>query len=354
MLALAIAGGLVLAHIVTAAWAQVQSFAIIVVAGVFAGLAMEPAVAAMHRRGVRRGLAAWSILFLTFCTLGGLAATFGAVGVSQVSDLLERLPELAAQLQKRLAGWNINVDLVSLVNDRQAISDITNQMKNKAVEISTSALVVISKLLAVAFVAFWVSCEGALIRSGIARLVPSHRRARVEQVWDIAVERTGGYLNSRVTLAFIASAVYSVGFTLVGSEYAIPLALWAGVVSTIVPLVGSYLGAGLPVLIALGADPMRAVLVLLVFLGYQQVKNLFIGPRVMRRAVKLHPLVGFSAVIVGAALAGGTGALLAIPVVATAQGIVSALREPVPTPPASRNPNPGAPPAQDSDTAPTG
>jgi predicted PurR-regulated permease PerM len=330
MLALSIAGGILLAHLVTAAWAQVQAFVVIVVAGVFAGLAMEPAVAAMHRRGVRRGLAAWGILFLTFSTLAGLAATVGAVGVSQVSDLLDRLPELAAQLQQRLAGWNVQVDLVAMVNDRQMLSDLTTQLKDKAVDVSTGAPVVVSKLLAVAFVAFWVSCEGAIIRSAIARLVPVQRRARVEQVWDIAVERTGGYLNSRVTLGFIASAVFSVGFTVVGSEYAIPLALWAGIVSTIVPLVGSYLGIGLPILIALGSDPMRAVWVLLVFLGYQQVKNLFIGPRVMRRAVKLHPLVGFSAVVTGAALAGGVGALLAIPIVATGQGIISAMREPMP------------------------
>jgi predicted PurR-regulated permease PerM len=331
-MALAIAGGLVIARVATAAWAQVQSYAVIVLAGVFVGLAMEPAVSAMHRRGVRRGLAAWFILFASFCVLAGLAATVGAVGVSQVSDLIDHLPELAREVQTRIAGWGVQVDLVQFVEKRQALSTISQQVKDRALAISTEAAVSVSRLLAVAFVAFWVSCEGEIIRRWIASMVPTGKRPRVEQVWDIAVERTGGYLNSRVILGLIASGAYSVGFTLVGSEYAIPLGVWAGVVSTIIPLVGSYLGGGLPVLIALGGDPLRAVWVLLVFLGYQQVKNLFIGPRVTRRAVKLHPLVGFSAVIMGAALAGAAGALLAIPVVATAQGVITALREPAPEP----------------------
>jgi predicted PurR-regulated permease PerM len=331
-MALAIAGGLVIARVATAAWAQVQSYAVIVLAGVFVGLAMEPAVSAMHRRGVRRGLAAWFILFASFCVLAGLAATVGAVGVSQVSDLIDHLPELAREVQTRIARWGIQVDLVQFVEKRQALSTISQQVKDRALAISTEAAVSVSRLLAVAFVAFWVSCEGEIIRRWIASMVPTGKRPRVEQVWDIAVERTGGYLNSRVILGLIASGAYSVGFTLVGSEYAIPLGVWAGVVSTIIPLVGSYLGGGLPVLIALGGDPLRAVWVLLVFLGYQQVKNLFIGPRVTRRAVKLHPLAGFSAVIMGAALAGAAGALLAIPVVATAQGVITALREPAPEP----------------------
>ncbi len=327
-LALAIAGGILLAHLVTAAWAQVQSFAIIVLAGVFVGLAMEPAVSFMHRRGVRRGLAAWTLLFASFCVLAALAATVGAVGAAQGRELLDRLPSLARGLQDRLGSWGIEADLVKLAEDRQNLEMLSETIQSRALEMSASAASTVSRLLAVAFVAFWVSCEGALLRRGISRLVPASRRPRIEQVWDIAVERTGGYLNSRVILASIASVVYSIGFWFAGSEYAIPLGVWAGVVSSIVPLVGSWLGGGLPVLIAVVDDPVRAIWILAIILSYQQVKNLFIGPRVMRHAVKIHPLLGFSSVIVGAALAGGTGALLAIPIVATAQGFITALQEP--------------------------
>jgi predicted PurR-regulated permease PerM len=330
LLALAIAGGLLLAHVVTAAWSQVQGYALIVIAGVFVGLAMEPAVQAMHRRGMRRGLAAWSILAASLLMLAGLAATVGAVGAAQGRALLDRLPDLAQDFQFRLASWGIDVDLVTFVEQREALSVISEQARTRALEFSTEAALVVSQLLAVAFVAFWVACEGELLRNWIGKLVPIPKRPRVEQVWDIAVERTGRYLYSRVILSFIASVTFSVGFTAVGSEYAIPLGVWAGVVSTIIPLVGSWLGGGLPVLVALGVDPMRALMVLAVFVGYGQIKNLFIGPRVMRRAVKIHPLAGFSAVIVGAALAGATGALLAIPVVATAQGVITALQEPAP------------------------
>lgn len=325
---LAIAGGLVLAQLVVAAWAQIQPFAILVLAGLFVAIAMEPAVGALHRRGVRRGLAAWFILFSSLSALLGMVAAVGAVVLSQGASLIESLPDLAKEVQDRLTSWGIEVDLVSIVQDENRVGQVLDSVRADVVNISTETALAISKLLAVAFVAFWISAEGHLIRAGIAALVPPHRRARIEQVWDIAVERTGGYLTSKVIIASIGATVCAIGFTLAGCPFGIALGVWAGVVSAVVPLVGSYLGIGLPVLVSLGTSPMRAVAVLAIFLGFQQVKNLFIGPRVMRSAAKVHPLAGFSAVIIGAALAGGVGALLSIPLVATAQGLIQAVHSP--------------------------
>jgi predicted PurR-regulated permease PerM len=325
-----IAAGLLLAQFVVAAWSRVQPFAIVVLAGLFVAIAMEPAVSALNRRGVRRGLAAWFILFSTIACLAGMVGAVGAVVLAQGADLLDNLPTLAQEVQDRLLAWGVEVDLVRLVEDEHKVGEMLSTLRSNAMSASSGTVIAISKLLAVAFVAFWVSAEGHIIRAGLAALVHPSRRPRIEQIWDIAVERTSGYLTSKVIIGSIGAAVCAVGFSFAGAEYGIALGIWAGVVSAVIPLVGTYLGIGLPILVTLGASPSRALVVLAIFLSFQQVKNLFIGPRVMRHAVRVHPLVGFSAVVIGAALAGGVGALLSIPIVATAQGIITALQAPGP------------------------
>ena len=330
--ALAITSGLLLAQFVVAAWAKVQPFAIVVIAGLFVAIAMEPAVASLHRRGVRRGLAAWFILFASISSLIGMVTAVGAVVLSQGADLIDNLPALALDVQERLLAWGVEVNLVDIVQDKNKVGEVLATLRSNALSMSSDTALGISKLLAVAFVAFWISAEGHLIRAGIASLVHPSRRPRIAQIWDIAVERTSGYLTSKVIIGSIGAAVCAVGFSIAGAEYGIALGIWAGVVSAVVPLVGSYLGIGVPILVTLGESPTRALVVLAVFLSFQQVKNMYIGPRVLRHAVRVHPLVGFSAVVIGAALAGGVGALLSIPLVATAQGIITALQVPGPQP----------------------
>jgi predicted PurR-regulated permease PerM len=106
-------------------------------------------------------------------------------------------------------------------------------------------------------------------------------------------------------------------FFAVGLPYWLPMAIWTGVVAQFVPMVGTYIAITLPVIIGLlSGNPWIGVIVLAWALLYQQVENLTIEPRISARAVNVNPAVAFISVLLGAALFGVSGALLAIPVTA--------------------------------------
>ena len=87
-------------------------------------------------------------------------------------------------------------------------------------------------------------------------------------------------------------------------------------------LTASFVLFFLPALIAFGSSTLDGVLVIVFVIVYQQVENYFFSPRISNRTMNIHPAVAFGAVIVGAALGGAMGALIAIPIVASIQAIV--------------------------------
>jgi predicted PurR-regulated permease PerM len=134
-------------------------------------------------------------------------------------------------------------------------------------------------------------------------------------VWDVTAQKTGGYVGARIVLAVINATTTAIVFVIIGMPSWLALAIWTGVVAQFVPTIGTYIAIALPVLVGLLSDnPWVGVIALAWGILYQQVENLTIEPRISARAVDVHPAVAFASVMLGAALFGVAGALLAIPV----------------------------------------
>ena len=101
------------------------------------------------------------------------------------------------------------------------------------------------------------------------------------------------------------------------------LAIWVGIVSQFIPVIGTYLAGLLPAVVALADAPVTAFWVLAVIIVYQQIENYLLAPRITARTLELHPAVAFSAAIAGAALLGPVGAILALPACATVQAFLA-------------------------------
>ena len=126
---------------------------------------------------------------------------------------------------------------------------------------------------------------------------------------------TGGYVGARLILAFINGTTSAIVFLIIGMPSWLALGIWTGIVAQFVPTIGTYIAIALPVLVGLLSDnPWIGVIALIWATIYQQVENLTIEPRISARAVDVHPAVAFASVMLGAALFGVAGALLAIPV----------------------------------------
>ncbi|MET0827269.1 MAG: AI-2E family transporter, partial [Acidimicrobiales bacterium] len=161
------------------------------------------------------------------------------------------------------------------------------------------------------------------LRRAILSVLPHDSQVEVLRVWEIAIDKTGGYIYSRGILAFCSTLVHWIAFAIIGIPFPLPLALWVGLISQFVPTIGTYIAGALPIVIALIDKPIDAVWVLATILVYQQIENYLLAPPIQAETMDIHPAVAFGGVIAGASILGPIGALLALPAAATLQAFVS-------------------------------
>jgi predicted PurR-regulated permease PerM len=155
------------------------------------------------------------------------------------------------------------------------------------------------------------------IRSATLRFVPASRRSRVALLSDGVLDRMGGYVSGAATVAALAGLAAFLMLGVLQVEFLLPLALLIAL-TDLIPLVGATIGALVVTIIVFLDSPAKALAAALFFVVYQQFENFIIYPRVMSRSVDVPPMVAVIAALIGAALLGVVGALLAIPLAAGA------------------------------------
>lgn len=295
----------------------------------FLGLAMEPAVNWLAEKGIRRGMG-------TFMVMGGLLlatvaffTVFGSLLASQLSELVRSLPSLLETVLEWINGrFGTQLDPNQILQDLGiGANDIANLARDLGVGLFGllgTAIGWVFSLFTILLFSFYFAADGPQFRRTVASWLPPDRQRTFLTVVDISTQKAGGYVISRGILAAISAVFHGIVFYLLDLPFWLPMALWVGLVSQFIPTIGTYLAGALPIIIALvEREPAKALIVLAAVTGYQQVENYLVAPRVTRSTLEIHPAVAFGSVIAGAALFGATGALLAIPVVATVQSIVT-------------------------------
>jgi predicted PurR-regulated permease PerM len=171
-------------------------------------------------------------------------------------------------------------------------------------------------------IAFFLLLDGKrIVEWGIRELGPA-RGARVRAVADDVYRSVGGYVAGAGLVAMLAGVTTWFVLTLLGIEFAVPLALLMALFD-LIPLVGATIaGLIITTVCAIENFPEAPIIFFVFLLVYQQVENNIIQPSVYRRTVKLHPLIVIPAILVGAELLGVLGVLLSIPVAGAVQIVV--------------------------------
>ncbi len=304
-----------------------RGFLILLLISFFLATALEPGVAYLHKRGWRRG-AATGVMFVGTGLAGALAiGLMVPLIIDQTEKLIDRVPRYIDEISNFLAQFNIDVstdDFVdSVTNLDTSFSGLAGDVGGRLLGFGTALVGTVFQLLTIALFTFYMTADAPRIRRAVLRLVPQARQRVLLHIQEIAIEKTGAYIYSRALLAAVAAFITWIALRLIGVPFSEPLALWVGVLSQFVPVVGTYLGGILPVLIALLEDPIKAVWVVAFVVIYQQFENYVVSPRITARTMSLHPAIAFGSAIVGATLMGAAGALMALPVAATVQAWVS-------------------------------
>lgn len=293
-----------------------------VVMSLFLALAMEPAVSRLSRWMPRAAATATVMLAL----LLGIAAflwAFGSLLVDQLTSLVQATPDIATNVLDRVneaTGSSYTFEEL-LRSSGLSPSDLSGYAQNVAfgvLGLVTAVLGAAFGLFVVAFFLFYMSAGMPALRRWLATRMSPRLQVPFLTAWDLAKVKVGNYIAARVVLATLNALASGVAFFLLDLPYWLPLALWTGLVAQFIPNVGTYVSIALPVLVGLTSpDPVLGLWVLLYGIGYQQVENLTIEPRISARAVNVHPAVSFGSALLGAQLFGLPGALMGVPLAAT-------------------------------------
>jgi predicted PurR-regulated permease PerM len=330
-LAIGLAGGLLAAQVLAAVYQQLRGVLTVLVVSLFLSFALEPAVQWQARRGIRRGIGTGIVFLVSFVLVVGFTAAMAGLVVDQVRTLIDAAPSLVdglAEQAARLPG-ELGVTVSAWLDEQtqllpQRLAAAAAPLGRGALGVGQTLLGAVFQLATIGLVTFYLVADAPRLRFTLARRLPISQQVHVLGVWELAIAKTGGYVYSRALTAVVSAVFHVAVFYAIGLQYALALGVWVGLISSLIPAVGTYLAGALPLVVALATEPRLALWVLVAIVLYQQVENYLIVPRITAHTVELHPAVAFLSVIAGGALAGIPGALLAIPAVAIVTSLWSA------------------------------
>ena len=307
---------------------QLSSLLTWVLVALFASFALEPAVDWLARRGWRRGLATGAILFAIAVVSIVMVGMMIPLVVDQLRALIDAAPDILTNVSGYTERWfNVEISQATIEDQlKNADSNLAGFATNIAGNVfgfASSLLGAIFMLLTVGLFTFYFTADGPRFRRTVLSVLPPARQQHVLWIWEVAIEKTGAYLYSRLLLALVSGVATFIVLSVLEIPFAVPLSLWMGLVSQFIPTVGTYIAMALPLLVTVVESPWKALILLVFFTLYQQLENYVLSPRITAKTMELHAAVAFGCAIAGASIAGLIGALIALPVAAIVQAVVS-------------------------------
>ncbi|MFN2483946.1 MAG: AI-2E family transporter [Candidatus Limnocylindria bacterium] len=309
------------------------------VIGLALAFVLDPGATMLRRRGVPR----WAGVLAMYAVVAAFFWLVLAFAVpplaTQLKAFAEHLPELgdrAGDVQSALNEWYEGLAIPaglrdaiddSLATGGQAIGDALSGIAAPfaAALFRTAAFVL--GLLIIPIWLFFVLKDRERLPDAVALALPPAWRADGRYILGLLSRVGGRWVRGQLLLGasiFVATAIGLTALTLVGfgelGRFTLVLALIAGVLEWF-PIIGPVVAAVPALLIALTISPAAVVAVLVLYIVIQQLENNLLVPKVMGDAIELHPAVMILALVVGGALFGFWGAVLAAPVVAAGRDL---------------------------------
>ena len=314
--------------IVQAAFEAVGHFLFILLLAFLSAIAMEPIVRRLATRGWRRGLATGTVMLLLFLVMLLFSLVFGGLFAQQVASLIENFPTAVTSTVTWVndtfhTTLNSSTIVAQLNLSTERLAELASSFAGGLLGLLGSVVGGIFDAVAVVVFAFYLSADGPRLRRTIGSWLPEGPQKVFVTVWDIAVDKTGGFVISKVALAALSSVAHSLAFAVIGVPFWLPMGILAGVTSQFIPTIGTYIGILIPAMFALAEGSTITVIWIIAFATvYQQVENYLLMPRISRWTMNLHPAVALASVFVGLAFFGPIGALIGMPIAAAVLAVV--------------------------------
>ena len=301
--------------------------------GLLLGTILEGPVRRIEARHIPRPAA----IFMVYAAIIGLLVLLVFLIIPVISDQADTFREdIPHQLAELEADWeNSSNPLLSgtgatllgraqefLDNPAEGGVDVDSNTVQNVIPVISGITAGIIAVVTTLVITFYYLMEKAFIRKLVIGQLDPRRQPRVDKIWQDVENKVGGWMRGQLLLCLIIGTIATISYGILDVRFWPLLGLWAGI-TEIIPIVGPWIGGVPAVIVALTQGWEKAVAVGIVIICMQTLENWFLVPRVMRGAVGLSPLTVFVAILAGTQFLGLTGAILAIPIAAAIQVILT-------------------------------
>jgi predicted PurR-regulated permease PerM len=318
----------VVAIIFWAAWHVIRSLLLLAIASLLA-FALAPAVKLLQRV-MPRVLAILIVYLVVLIAFGFFVYLIVNTSVVQVGLLAKEVrflltPANNAQLtplESLLRTFGISQEQIA--SARQQIVTQLGGFAGSVLPLLTRFLDFLLDIVVVAVVSVYLLIDGSRVTNWLRNNMPVQQRGRVHFLLETLERIVGGYIRGQLLLSTMVGLLVGIGMALFHVPYAVLLGVLAFILE-FVPVLGTIVSGAICVLIALTQGWLIALGVLIYFVGVHVLEGDVIGPRIMGKAVGLHPVISLAALIAGAELFGIIGALFASLVAGILQALIVAI-----------------------------
>ncbi len=309
----------------------------------FIGLALafvlDPGVTLLQRHGLPR----WAGVLIMYAVVVGLAWLLIVFAlppiVAQTRQFVDHLPALGAavgNLERGLETWYRSLPLppelrsavdASIQRGQEAAGGVLGGIIGPTLSTLLRTATFVLGLVVVPVWLFFVLKDRQAFPRAVAGALPPTWRPDGENLLAILGGVGGRWVRGQLLLGASIFAATAIGLTILTffgfgafGQFTLVLALIAGVLEWF-PIIGPILAAIPALLVAATLSPAAVIAIVILYTGIQQLENNILVPKVMGDAVDLHPAVIILALVVGGALFGIGGAILAAPTVAAGRDL---------------------------------
>jgi predicted PurR-regulated permease PerM len=298
---------------------SLSSILVLIGVAFFLALGLEPAASWF----VKRKLPRWAATTLVFVIFLALMGAFVAAAIpplaQQAGELVNQAPHYLQQLQDHSSA-------IGRLNDRfhlqQRITDTINgsggSVVNEVVSAGSALFGAVTDTLIVIVLTVYFLIDMPRIRTSLYRLVPHTRRPRAILIGDEVFAKVGAYVLGNVLISAIAGTATFIWLAAFNVPYPLLLGIFVALLD-LVPVVGSTIAGVAVAAVALTNSVPVCIATIAFFVVFRLLEDYLLVPRIIGRAVKVPALITVVAVLIGGALLGIVGALVAIPIAAAIQ-----------------------------------
>lgn len=286
--------------------------------------AMHPVVSWLRRHKVPSVLATLAVLLGVLVVLGLVGWLIVVAVIAQWPDLQKSAISGFQQLQDAVdhLPFSISDQQVDQVVDGVQGFLTSSQFGSGALAGASATANFLTGLVLMIVVLFFFLKDGPAIWEFLLRPFTGARYDRARRVGDRVVQTLGGYVRGTASVAAVDAIGIGVGLAIVGVPLALPLAVVV-FITAFIPIVGATAAGILAALVALVANgPVAALIVVGIVVLVNQLEGNLLQPVLMGKTLKLHGLVILIGLTAGTVLAGITGAIISVPLLAAAWGAV--------------------------------